>query len=521
MRKLTGRQSVAILSILFAVLALLRLVFPALDHGDEYTDACALTAGANFAQRGFAACRFLPVFDISAGPSPAYTHVPPLPDILNGVWRAVFHTESLRFFRSISLVFSYLDLLCWYFFVAILTSSPAFGLLAGLFYATNTLFIFGMDSLHTMCYANTLLSAFLCGCAFLARPSRYKPLITVLLWVLYFLQSLTTYEYVIFTGLFLVLFKRLIISDKRALTKRDIGFLLTAPVAGFALHLLQNAWYFGSLSAAITDMKSIALQRMLNSSDSAVALNFLSWFNLVVLKNFSDVFLFDYMSLFLMAFIGVAGYHFTKGRSRQRAYTGSCVFAILLVCGFSWYIAFPSHSIAHAFVRFLARHLVFAASIGYATLIYILISLVRKLNPDSAVIKLFVGAVAAVIVLTGLLRSDLPLTPRAITFSADFANVEGALAKVRESSVPGDTIGVNYFRYPFIRAYTKLSTIPVFSADGLNSLDKLPEYFIFMPYSNDQAGTLFEVLNGKYDIMFRCRSGRFPAVFFKKKGGAG
>jgi hypothetical protein len=141
--------SVIILTILFLFVAIPRLRFPDLDHGDEFADANVLTAGKNFVKFGFIKCRFLPHFEQQSDiPQEPYLHYPPLPEIINGALRMVFRTDSLFFFRSIALIFSFFNIIFWYLFIKKLTRSSFIGLFAGLFYITNPYFIFGMDALQ-------------------------------------------------------------------------------------------------------------------------------------------------------------------------------------------------------------------------------------------------------------------------------------------------------------------------------------------------------------------------------------
>ena len=115
---LSRKNTVIALSILFLFIAIPRIIFPDLDHGDEYSDADALSSGENFVKFGFIKTRFLQMREPHLDkPENLYTHYPGLPDIINGFLRKVFKTDSLYFFRGISLLFAYLGVLLWYFFI--------------------------------------------------------------------------------------------------------------------------------------------------------------------------------------------------------------------------------------------------------------------------------------------------------------------------------------------------------------------------------------------------------------------
>ena len=126
----------------------------------------------------------------------------------------------------------------------------------------------------------------------------------------------------------------------------------SAPVAGFLLHLLQNAWYFGSLSLAFHDLKDSFLKRTIGGYELPQGLNFLAWFKYVILRNFSLVFYFDALVVLLSIFFAFLLYSKLSDKSREEIKTLFRLFIILIICGISWYVFFPSHSLAHAFVNF-------------------------------------------------------------------------------------------------------------------------------------------------------------------------
>ena len=107
-----------VLSILFLLVAVPRISFPDLDHGDEWADADILIAANNFAKFGFIKTRFLPFFEAEIdAPKGAYLHYPPLGTIINGLLRIVSGRDSLYLLRSFALLFSLLNLLFWYLFI--------------------------------------------------------------------------------------------------------------------------------------------------------------------------------------------------------------------------------------------------------------------------------------------------------------------------------------------------------------------------------------------------------------------
>lgn len=95
---LSKKNVVIVLSILFLFITFPRIIFPDLDHGDEYSDAEVLSSGENFVRFGFIKTRFLQMHEPHLDkPENLYTHYPGLPDIINGFLRKVFKTDSLYF----------------------------------------------------------------------------------------------------------------------------------------------------------------------------------------------------------------------------------------------------------------------------------------------------------------------------------------------------------------------------------------------------------------------------------------
>jgi hypothetical protein len=292
--------------------------------------------------------------------------------------------------------------------------------------------------------------------------------------------------------------------------------LLSAPVFGFLAHFLQNIWFFGGFSPAWKDLANSAVKRMASSSD-APAMSFSSWWNYVIAGNFSRVFMFDYLVIFMLFFTSYLLYQRISAKSKKDVGPLLRLIVILYVCGISWYIVFPSHSWAHAFVGFLARHLVPVASLGFAVFCYILSRYIKENLRIRLYANICLGLVIAVIVFKGIGNSGLPVTPPAIRNSQEFIKFKECLLKLRHISRPEDSIAVNYFRFPFIRYYTDRNCFVAFNKPSLDSLSIYPRYFIFMPYPDQNTQDLFVYLQQHYIPLWQCDSANFPAIFFELK----
>ena len=518
-RLLNYRNCIIILSVFFIVITVLpKLSFPDLNHGDEYSDASTLVSGKNFIKFGFMRCRFLPIFEPHLEkPSDAYTHAPPLSDIMNGLLRLIFRTDSLRFFRGVSLLFSLFNLLVWYTFMKKFTNSYIFSFLASIFYFANPFFNYGADSLYQNAYVDFLRVLIFIIFFIMVRSSERKRIsLLFFLWMLVFISSLFTYEYIVYYSLFFILYGYFF---KTPVSRKTIFVLLSAPICGFLLHFLQNSWHFGSFSLALYDLKDSFFKRTTGGYELPQGLQFSSWFKYVILRNFSLAFYFDTFVALLSIFFAFLLYSKLSDKSREEIKKLFYLFIIFIICGISWYVFFPSHSLAHAFVNFLPRHLVPAAAIGFTIFTYIIYSFLKENNLwKNAYLRTSWILIVGVIIFTGIFKSELPITLDKIRRAQDFKVFTHCLLKLREISSEKDDIGVNYYRFPFIRYYTNRHCNAIFDKDSMEKLPTLPHYFIFIPYNDQRSQELFQFLQEKYTPLWQCDSSRFPAIFFKLKG---
>lgn len=512
------KLAVVILAALFLlVIVIPRLSFPDLDHGDEYADANILDAGKNFVKFGFLKCHFLPFYepqlDKPVGP---YTHSPLLSEIINGVLRVFFKTDSLHLFRGVALLCSFFCLLIWYVFILRVTNSPLISFLAALFYLCNPYFIFGADAVYQNAYTEFLrVLIFYVYFSLLVSPQRRKALF-LLLWILVVIQTSFTVEYIIYLSLFFILFPLLLRRPEERLSRKYIFILLLAPVFGFSLRFLQNVWYFGSVSFPFTEFKNLAIERIAYSHD-APPLTLLGWWQNVVVRNLSLVFLFDFFLLCIAGFFAYLLYQKLAHDSQEKARRLLKLSVIFLICGMTWYIFFPSHSWAHAFVNFLARHLVPAAAIGFTLFSYIVFAFIKENNRHTLALNTIMLLIVASIAVTGVTQSELPVTPAKMSRAQEFLKFKRCLLRLNEISLPKDAVGVNYYRFPFMRYYVSRSFKALFDKASLTGQAALPRYFIFIPYEDEQAEKLLEFLRQRYAPLFTCKSSRFPSVFFELK----
>jgi len=516
---MSNKPIIIALSILFLVIAIPRIIFPDLDHGDDWADADILIAAKNFAKFGFIKTRFLPFFEAEIdAPKGPYLHYPPLGNIINGLLYILFKSDSLYLFRGSALFFSLLNLLFWYLFIKKFSGSTFFAFLSAVFYLFNPFFIYGADSLGQISYADFFRSLILFVFVVLIdAPQRRKSLILLFLWSLFFLESLISYEYILYLSLFFILFKIIFRVKRDFLPWKSLLKLLTAPICGFLLHFLQNAWYLGNVSLAYQDLRKIAVERIGASKDSAFALTISNWWQHVLSRNFSLVLVFNFFILFTGLFVSYLFYQRLAAKYKQEINPNLRLLLLFGLCGISWYVAFPSHSLAHAYVLFLVRHLVPVAALSFALFFYIIFSFINERIRYKFMARTLLAGLALFVLFNAITRSDLAVTPGNIQRAKDFLIFKECLLKLKKASRDKDVVAINYYRRPFVSYYTNRNALAIFQKQALEGESYLPRYFIFIPYNDQRALELAQYLKEKYTLIFQCNSSQFPSSFWELK----
>lgn len=251
---------------------LILISYRAAEHetsgGDSFTDLNVMMAGDNFAHHGFVNLHFLPVQYVGelAPFRWYYTHYPPLPEVLNGVMRDL-GIESLRGQRLLCGLFAIAGVVMMYLgFGRLIGPLPAVMGLA--FIATSGYFAAYATSLHHSFNLLFIGAFFFCFLKAVDSPRRAGWLWAGA-WAALFLESMVSFEWYMYPQVFAWLYfagteespprqtepwyLRALMFVRRFVRRRWPVLLLlaSAPVAGFALHMVQNIWALGW--AAITE----------------------------------------------------------------------------------------------------------------------------------------------------------------------------------------------------------------------------------------------------------------------------
>lgn len=235
-------------------------------------DAQNLNAALHFAREGFRTHYFLPYFHPgylgqvvgTASYLGYYTHYPPLFVIFNGVVATLFD-ENLFVLKSVSILVSMAALACWYLVASRLFARPV-AFLSTLFVGTSVAFLEYVDSLTNMPGDEFLRAAALLLFLSADQPPRRaagkRTAVLAATWIVVFLQSFNSFDYIIFLQVFFWGYY-LLTRGPHALPYARLLLLATAPAAGFLVHFAQNAAALG-VGEAYRDLAGIFWHRTLD-----------------------------------------------------------------------------------------------------------------------------------------------------------------------------------------------------------------------------------------------------------------
>lgn len=223
--------------------------------GDGFSDRNTLSSAQYFLDSGFNQTAWLPVHDYFPGDttvtSVVYTHYPALPNILAGIYATLLGSANEMWLRIFPLILS----LLFYFLIFHILSNwlkdPVRATLGALSLTMANYFICWSDNLHQHLYGE-LLKWLYTWILFRYYEQERKPW-THWLWLLLIMiaEVNISFEQPVFLGIltlgFSWIYQRKIFSFETFTAGMAVG-------VGFALHLWQNAVYFGSWNEALADM---------------------------------------------------------------------------------------------------------------------------------------------------------------------------------------------------------------------------------------------------------------------------
>jgi len=251
-----------------------------------------------------------------------YTHYPPLYLFPYAIMTKL-GIESRATFRVFSLLVSLAGFLFFYLFIKSI-SNKTIAIIASIYYGFSVTFLNYADSISTQPFTIfftflILLLSILAGRNFENRKiyGRYNLIILLA----YFTLALSSYDTTFFVFAWLVLYDALIL--KKFLWRKWLFFAL-APILGFTLQIIQNAWYLG-WADAMRDIYVSYTGRAIGSLKNFI-LGLITPF--VSMTSLKTIFIFKKT---VVALIGAAVIFGTLWKFRQRIGLNHDYFKIIVV----------------------------------------------------------------------------------------------------------------------------------------------------------------------------------------------
>lgn len=169
-----------------------------------------------------------------------YTHYPPgylLPTAL----LMKLGAENRFWFRLLEIIFSLTGLFFLYWVFVLISKSRSIAFLGILFYGMSTVFLNYADSLAAMPLEELLRPAIIAlSIAAFKKPE--KKYFSYLIWTLYFVFSVSSYDSTLFILAWLI---GIDLVMERKINFKKWLFWASAPILAFSLQVLQNTWYLG------------------------------------------------------------------------------------------------------------------------------------------------------------------------------------------------------------------------------------------------------------------------------------
>jgi len=236
---------------------------PRLNWGDSASDYNVMTSGRNFAKYGFLHLRLTPfvldpAYMTSADSAMVYTHYPQLPDLMNGLERALFGFTDLVQFRLVALAFSFSALFFVYQLVGMYWSRQAAQLTLAL-WVINPLWIQHADYLHHGPYAAFFGFGALYFLFRHLNEERWGFLAASGAFV--FLVFMASYDFWIFVPLLLAMMTFGHHKKVNLASIRVLSVLAACALSALFAKWGTNAWALGGVGAFIRDLRFQMVER--------------------------------------------------------------------------------------------------------------------------------------------------------------------------------------------------------------------------------------------------------------------
>lgn len=318
-------------------------------YGDSYSDKNVMSAVRFFHEKGFAESYLLPVHmydgpgDTSYG---AYTHYPPLPDVLAGVYAVILDTTSEPLLRVFPMLLSMLWFFLIYKVLETLLKNKTQAFIGGSILVLSNYFIGWADNLHKHALEEMLKWLYVyCIYRYYNNETRH-PKWLALMCLIFILAINVSFEPATFLAVLSIGFS--LLYQRRLFTAVTILPGIAA-VVGFGLHMWQNALYFGGWDKALEDMQAALLLRTTGEETAGHTVSEIGdksfhignlafeWFN-----RMERYYLIPGWAILVLAVWGMAKMY----KQNRRLFF---ITLTLLIASMSWSFAMMHHAYVHMF----------------------------------------------------------------------------------------------------------------------------------------------------------------------------
>ena len=332
-------------------------------YGDAFSSRNVYSSAMWFKDMGYAKTKALPVFKYTGNFNPTgtevYTHYPPLPDILGGLYARILNTKNPYTLALVPIILSVFFFFILQIVLRKIIPDPKAAFLSWIMLVISCYFICWADDLHQHLYTE-LLKWFYIYILYRYFTEDKKRWMLPALCTIYFVQSWLTFEPIPFLAIITVGF--FFIFTKKIFTPASL-LLLLMPVLGVTLHLLQNYEYFGNWQAVMTDMKGAFLKRTTGTEDNELG-------RAVHLFDFRKMWLYEFWfrigrTFFLPAvsFIIISLFALRHLYRHHRVHFNMAI--VFFLAGIAWIFVMPQHAVVHTFtIKHVAVFVAFVSGYG-------------------------------------------------------------------------------------------------------------------------------------------------------------
>ncbi len=314
------------------------------NHGDLYSDQNVYSAAMYYYDFGFFKTSLVPVQqykgDGDAKAGVLYTHYPPVPDIMGGVFMVINHSKDPRLLRIWMVLLSIGLFFLIFYALKVFLKDDKLAITSGVILVVSNYFIGFGDSLHKHIYEELFKWGFVLILYNYYMGGRKNKMLVGWLTLLMVIGVNVSFELVVYSAVITVGFS--IIFLKRIFNWENfaLGF---ASIFGLGLHFLQNAIALGGWDKAWEDQVVSFGQRTSGENHSVkVGIKEFLTFPLPFINRVERMFAIPGWTLVLMS------YWLIKWIREQEKMMGK-ILLVLLFAGYSWSLTIFQHAYVHEF----------------------------------------------------------------------------------------------------------------------------------------------------------------------------